>query len=84
VEVLHVRQRERAVAVSCAAEPGISPAPGKDQRADGGGMKTGSAITCSLITSRPAAAAAHAIPDLLATIFSAYCSGIWVEFHTPA
>ena len=42
------------------------------------------AIACSLIVSRPAAAAARAIPDLLATIFSAYCSGIRVDFHPPA
>jgi len=41
VEVLHVRERERALAVRCAAEPGISPARGKDQRTDGGGMNTG-------------------------------------------
>ena len=41
VEVVHVRQRKRAIAVSCVAEPGISPARGKDQRTDGGGMNTG-------------------------------------------
>jgi hypothetical protein len=34
--------------------------------------------------SRPAAAAALAIPDLVALIFSAYCSGIRVDFHPPA
>jgi len=36
-----IRQREQAIAVSCAAEPGISPMRGKDQRTDGGGMSTG-------------------------------------------
>jgi hypothetical protein len=30
------------------------------------------------------AAAARAIPDLAALIFSAYCSGIRVDFHPPA
>src|SRR5450631_2154054 len=34
--------------------------------------------------SRPAAAAALAIPDRAALIFSAYCSGIRVDFHPPA
>jgi len=34
--------------------------------------------------SRPVAAAALAIPDLSALIFSAYCSGILVDFHPPA
>ena len=33
---------------------------------------------------RPAAAAALAIPDLAALIFSAYCSAIRVDFHPPA
>jgi len=32
---------KRALALSCAAEPGISPAQGKDPRNDGGGMNTG-------------------------------------------
>jgi hypothetical protein len=41
VEVNHVRERERAFAVRRAAEPGTSPAQGKDQRTDGGGMKAG-------------------------------------------
>jgi DNA-binding CsgD family transcriptional regulator len=40
-EVLPVRLRERALVVSSAAEPGISPARGKAQRTDGGGMNTG-------------------------------------------
>ena len=44
MEVVHVRVRERAFAVSCAAEPGISPMRGTDQRADGGGMNTGAAL----------------------------------------
>jgi hypothetical protein len=35
-------------------------------------------------SSRPVAAAALAIPDLAAWIFSAYCSGIRVDFHPPA
>src|SRR5450755_2550141 len=35
-------------------------------------------------SSRPAAAAALAIPDRAALIFSAYCSGIRVDFHPPA
>jgi hypothetical protein len=35
-------------------------------------------------SSRPVAAAALAIPDLAALIFSAYCSGIRVDFHPPA
>ena len=35
-------------------------------------------------SSRPLAAAALAIPDLAALIFSAYCSGIRVDFHPPA
>jgi len=30
VEVFHVRQRERAIAVRDPAEPGISPARGRD------------------------------------------------------
>jgi hypothetical protein len=30
------------------------------------------------------AAAALAIPDLAALIFSAYCNGIRVDFHPPA
>jgi hypothetical protein len=34
--------------------------------------------------SRPVTAAALAIPDLVAFIFSAYCSGIRVDFHPPA
>jgi hypothetical protein len=29
-------------------------------------------------------AAARSIPDLAAVIFSAYCSGIRVDFHPPA
>jgi hypothetical protein len=32
-------------------------------------------------SSRPLAAAVRAIPDLAALIFSAYCSGIRVDFH---
>ena len=35
-------------------------------------------------SSRPVAAAALAIPDLAALIFSAYYSGIRVDFHPPA
>jgi hypothetical protein len=35
-------------------------------------------------SSRPVAAAALAIPDLAASIFSAYCSGMRVDFHPPA
>ena len=34
--------------------------------------------------SRPAAAAALAIPDLAALIFSAYCNAIRGDFHPPA
>jgi hypothetical protein len=34
--------------------------------------------------SRPAAAAALAIPDRAALIFSAYCNGILGDFHPPA
>ena len=34
--------------------------------------------------SRPLTAAALAIPDLAALIFSAYCNGIRVDFHSPA
>jgi IS605 OrfB family transposase len=41
VEVLHVRAREQAFAVRCAAEPGISPARGRDKRTHGGGMNAG-------------------------------------------
>jgi hypothetical protein len=36
------------------------------------------------VSSRPAAAAAFAIPDLAALVFSAYCSGIRFDFHPPA
>jgi hypothetical protein len=39
--VLAVHVRERVLAFSRAAEPGISPARGKDQRGEGGGMNTG-------------------------------------------
>ena len=35
-------------------------------------------------SSRPATAAALAIPDLAALILSAYCSGIRIDFHPPA
>jgi hypothetical protein len=35
-------------------------------------------------SSRPVAAAARAIPDLAALIFSAYCNGIRGDFHPPA
>jgi hypothetical protein len=41
-EVLAVPQRERVIVVSRPAEPGISPAQGRERRADGGGMNTGS------------------------------------------
>jgi hypothetical protein len=37
-----------------------------------------------LSQSLPAFSAARAIPDLATLIFSAYCSGILVEFHPPA
>jgi hypothetical protein len=39
---------------------------------------------CENASSRPLAAAALAIPDRAALIFSAYCSGIRVDFHPPA
>jgi hypothetical protein len=39
--VLAVHQRERSIAFIRAAEPGITPARGKDQRGEGGGMNTG-------------------------------------------
>jgi hypothetical protein len=35
-------------------------------------------------TSRPLATSALVIPDLVASIFSGYCSGICVDFHSPA
>jgi hypothetical protein len=35
-------------------------------------------------SSRPVAAVPLAIPDRAALIFSAYCSGIRVDFHPPA
>ncbi len=41
VEVLHVQLWERVFAFRRAAEPGISPARGTDQRAEGGGLNTG-------------------------------------------
>jgi hypothetical protein len=50
--------RERALAVSCAAEPGISPARGRDKRIDGGGMNTCAANT------------AHCSSDVLAKAFT--------------
>jgi hypothetical protein len=40
-EVVAVRLRERALAFNRADAPGISPAQGKDQRGEGGGMNTG-------------------------------------------
>jgi hypothetical protein len=39
--VLPVRQRERVIAFSPAAEPDITSMRGTDQRAEGGGMNTG-------------------------------------------
>jgi hypothetical protein len=41
-------------------------------------------ISSSPRASRPVAAAARAMPDLAALIFSAYCSGIRVDFQPPA
>jgi hypothetical protein len=38
----------------------------------------------SLIESLPDFSAALATPDLAALVFSAYCSGIRVDFHPPA
>jgi hypothetical protein len=35
-------------------------------------------------SSRPLAAAALAIPDRAALVFSAYCSGMRVDLHPPA
>ena len=37
-----------------------------------------------ITSSRPVAAAALAIPDFAALIFSAYCNGIRVDFQPPA
>jgi hypothetical protein len=48
--VFAVHVRERVLAFSRAAEPGISPARGKDQRGEGGGMNTGSAEFSRLLT----------------------------------
>jgi hypothetical protein len=47
VGVLHVREREQALAERCAAEPGISPMQGKDPRAIGSGMNTRGLFTRS-------------------------------------
>jgi len=41
-EVAPVRQRERVIAYSRAAEPDIQSMRGKDQRAESGGVSTGS------------------------------------------
>ena len=40
-EVVPVRLRKQALAISYAAEPGISPAQGREKRTEGGGMNTG-------------------------------------------
>jgi hypothetical protein len=51
-----VRERERVFAFTRAAEPGITPARGKDQRGEGGGMNTGRVTaerTATIERSRP-------------------------------
>jgi hypothetical protein len=44
--VLPIHPREQALAYRCAAEPGISPSRGKEQRTKGDGMNTGFVESC--------------------------------------
>jgi len=51
-EVLPIRARERALAFRCAAEPGISPMRGRDQRTKGGGMNIGQCFSADILSNR--------------------------------